>query len=92
MGRIKNWAETTILISVFAAFFTASLYVALIGNERSMQLSAIAVALFCAKSAVLVFCRSSGLLPGHKVQILSYKATAFCIWILAIAIVLKYIS
>ena len=92
MERMKNLAETTILITIFAALFTASLYAAFIGNEHYSQLCAIAAALFCAKSFVLIFCRSTGLLPGHKVQILSYKATVFCICLFAIAVVLKCIS
>jgi hypothetical protein len=91
IDKIKKLLETTILISFFAVFFLVSFYFVIHGNKCYIQISALSFAVFCAKSAVLLFCRSAGLIKGYKVHILSYQATVFCIYLFAIAMVAKCI-
>ena len=92
MERVKHWTETIILISVFAAFFSISIYFALIGNQFYIKILAMAAAMLFGKSVVLIFCRATRIMPEYKVQIYSCKATAFCICVFAIAVIIKFIS
>ena len=92
MERIKNVAETVILISSFTAFSVLSMFIVTYDNKLYIQLFAVAAMAFFGKSAVLIFCRAVGLIPGHKIQIYSYQATALCICLFTIAIIVKCIS
>ena len=92
MERAKNIVEEVFLISFFVGLFLISSYFAIYGKDLSAKVFAISLTIFSAKSAGLIFCRSVGLINGHKIWVLSYTATSVCLAVFAFAVLLRCFS
>ena len=84
MRGTKNTTEGYILAVAFSVLAGLLIVFMLCDKELYLRIAALASAVLSGKSAGLLFCRSFGLINGHTMYAISYKAIAFLVVPLAV--------